>query len=618
MLRGVNLGGSSKVPSNRKAGPEALKDPASVSFVGRPFPLEEAEDHFDKLKSWGLTFIRLVVTWEAIEHAGPGIYDEAYLDYLEGVLLAAEKKGISILIDPHQDVWSRWTGGDGAPAWTLEKLGFDLDRLDAAGAAITEQGYSENHNGKPYPQMRWPVNYSLYAAATMFSVFFGSNVFAPKLSIEGKSAQDYLQEKYVNAFCRCFARLRHCKAISAWGVMNEPHPGFIGYAELNRLEDPTLAVGPVPNPFQAMMAASGIPVKVPVYIPWIKGWKAVGKEVINPKGLSLFKDGFSCPWEQAGVWVREGDGSSGGASGRLLNSKYFSACRNRPIRFTDDFLRPLAIRFMDKMEKAGRSALFFIEGVPHGENPHWYKKDPRNAVNAFHHYDGFTLFSKKFRPYFTADNKTGRLFFGKKKTAAHYSAKLDAGKNWSLMHMGDIPCFLGEFGLPFDLDSRKAYKTGDYSLHEKALSLYYDGIDDNLLGSTIWNYTADNTNESGDHWNGEDLSIVSGGKPRAEGGWLRPYPMATAGLPTHFSWDRENVAFCLKFRADPEIEAPTEIFVPSKWFTGNLHISVKATRQGGGFRTGYLREEQLFFIFNDGYEGEVELNVSVRSAASEG
>ena len=75
--------------------------------------------------------------------------------------------------------------------------------------------------------------------------------------------------------------------------------------------------------------------------------------------------------------------------------------------------------------------------------------------------------------------------------------------------MGDMPCLLGEFGLPFDLNRKKAYKTGDYSLHEKALSLYYDAIDENLLNSTIWNYTADNTHEEGDHWNGEDLSIVT-------------------------------------------------------------------------------------------------------------
>jgi hypothetical protein len=29
---------------------------AVVTFVGRPFPLEEAPEHFSRLRRWGLTF----------------------------------------------------------------------------------------------------------------------------------------------------------------------------------------------------------------------------------------------------------------------------------------------------------------------------------------------------------------------------------------------------------------------------------------------------------------------------------------------------------------------------------------------------------------------------------
>jgi hypothetical protein len=83
--------------------------------VRRPFPLDEADEHFGRLASWGFTFLRFLVTWEAIEHEGPGIYDEEYLDYVHRVVQRAQQHGISLFIDPHQDMWSRFSGGDGAP-----------------------------------------------------------------------------------------------------------------------------------------------------------------------------------------------------------------------------------------------------------------------------------------------------------------------------------------------------------------------------------------------------------------------------------------------------------------------------------------------------------------------
>ena len=106
-LRGVNLAGSTKIPAVNSMD---WLDSKAVSFVDRPFPLDEADEHFVRLRSCGLRFIRFLITWEAIEHEGPGLYDRSYLQYVRKVLEKASQHGMYVYLDPHQDVWSHWTG----------------------------------------------------------------------------------------------------------------------------------------------------------------------------------------------------------------------------------------------------------------------------------------------------------------------------------------------------------------------------------------------------------------------------------------------------------------------------------------------------------------------------
>ncbi|KAG6875024.1 hypothetical protein C0992_005526 [Termitomyces sp. T32_za158] len=94
-----------------------------------------------------------------------GIYDLEYLNYIRQLLSLLPTYGLTAFVSIHQDVWSRYSGGSGAPAWTLELAGFDLDALEETGAAwllgVKGGGHEESERGV------WPTGYTKLAAATM-------------------------------------------------------------------------------------------------------------------------------------------------------------------------------------------------------------------------------------------------------------------------------------------------------------------------------------------------------------------------------------------------------------------------------------------------------------------
>jgi len=147
---------------------------------------------------------------------------------------------------------------------------------------------------------------------------------------------------------------------------------------------------------------------------------------------------------------------------------------------------------------------------------------------------------------------------------------------------GNCPCLVGEFGCHMDLNNGKCYKKWDkgkrdwkvFKWQVIAMDLMYNALDELLLSSTQWNYTADNNNKFGDNWNQEDLSLFSrdqqlvdwrkdinsGG--RAIPGFCRPYVRCIAGTPRLMKFNRKKGTFLLEFEADEAISAPTEVYIP--------------------------------------------------------
>ncbi|GAA2356886.1 hypothetical protein GCM10010404_06910 [Nonomuraea africana] len=76
----------------------------------------------------GLNFLRLIVQWQYIEPQ-KDVYDEEYLGYVDRVLGWADRHGLEVMIDMHQDVYGPKFGGhNGIPEWATRDDGLPFER----------------------------------------------------------------------------------------------------------------------------------------------------------------------------------------------------------------------------------------------------------------------------------------------------------------------------------------------------------------------------------------------------------------------------------------------------------------------------------------------------------
>ena len=202
-------------------------------------------------------------------------------------------------------------------------------------------------------------------------------------------------------------------------------------------------------------------------------------------------------------------------------------------------------------------------------------------VWADHYYDGMTLMTKSFSKFMGMDSQVRsrnmmersvgvRLYstnqillccrhkshrLGMKWIEKSYSKGISVSNvEASGIGSGGVPVLIGETGIPFDMNAgdnkpfffgrqqpKTAFQTGNFSTCTNALNRSLGSMDESQMSYTIWCYQPDNTNEYGDGWNGEDLSLFSksqvkdgdednlyaGGRSLQAA--IRPYPQRVAG-----------------------------------------------------------------------------------------
>ncbi len=96
-----------------------------VTFDDGRVPLEEIPDFTledaQRMRSMGFNLLRLPVNWSGIEplDTDPPTYSSTYLARLREVVDLCEQAGLFVLIDFHQDAYSKEIGEDGAPLWAI-------------------------------------------------------------------------------------------------------------------------------------------------------------------------------------------------------------------------------------------------------------------------------------------------------------------------------------------------------------------------------------------------------------------------------------------------------------------------------------------------------------------
>lgn len=542
VLRGINMAGDSKLPSEPNQPSHVADDffdGDNVTFHQRPFSKEDAPTHFARIKRYGFNTVRYVFTWEAIEAAGPGKYDEAFIQHTVDVLRIAKSFGLYVFMDPHQDVWSRFTGGSGAPMWTVYACGLNPESFAATEAALVQNTWAEPDK---FPKMIWATNYFRLAAGTIFTLFFAGKDFAPKCIIDGVNIQDYLQDHFVNACAHLARRIHEAgdleeQVVVGWESLNEPNKGMVGYPDLSVVpKEHPLKKGTCPTMWQTFLTGMGRACEVDTWDMGGLGPYKTGTTLVDPRGAVAWlpKDyddsryGWKrdpgwrlgqCIWAQHGVWDPSTD--------TLLKKEYFhkKPGSGKTLDYPE-FTNTYFMDFWRKYSRACRSqhkSCIMLLQYPTLELPPLIKgtedDDPRMAFTP-HFYDGITLMTKHWNSTWNVDvigvlrgkylHPVFAIKLGETAIRNCLREQLATLRQEGLDRTGKHPCILTEFGIPYDMDDRKAYKTGDYTSQTAALDANYFGVEGSQIeGHCLWLYCATNDHERGDQWDGEDLSIFS-------------------------------------------------------------------------------------------------------------
>ncbi len=145
-----------------------------VTFTDGRLPVEAvpafAAADAARIRALGFNALRLPVNWSGIEPTEDGGIQDAYLDGVAAVTAMCEAAGLFVIVDLHQDSYSKEIGEDGAPLWAIvppptQLLGGPLTNATARFTSAQVQDAYTTFFGSPDAGAVLRTRYTAMAAA---------------------------------------------------------------------------------------------------------------------------------------------------------------------------------------------------------------------------------------------------------------------------------------------------------------------------------------------------------------------------------------------------------------------------------------------------------------------
>jgi len=623
-IHGVNVSGSAKFP--------ASFDPATgaPSYVGKPFPLEEADRNFRILRELGFNTIRLVMTWEAIEHKGPGQYDEEYLDYIEQIVAKAREYGIYCLMDMHQDMFSRHlfklfndetndgmtdtslveqrliqraetccleydqasppncirkpnniVRGDGAPEWVVQLC---LPEKDVGGYEQDQWGLPLNECAKYqkwttdfYPFTLWGLNIFISLdVVRSFAVFFAGKDVYPHYTIEGdgRNVSDYLQDHFAEAWRQVARRVAKYPNVLGYDILNEPAGLYLVFS-LHAMfwnaaiyePDGTLTEQQANEVLESFLAGL---LQQGATLEGVNKLRGVLLEYDVPlKSTSQLKSAGFYPESEDSPY--RPDPEKGVGLSNSFNRNYLQPFHEKvgKVILEED---PDTIIFLELSLGANETGIGGMMASP--------MLRPEGIEQIAYGPHWYTDIYPEI-----GENMPPREFTVEEKMFRDYRPGIEMAIESSTFSLGNPPTVMGEFGTYYNFGGIEKSIEQDYVVSSVVLDRYFETYEEMLLHHIQWCYSPENTKENGEGWNKEDFSLLGPDhQPRSARAYSRPYPRYLSGKPVsmHFYSDfhyydpdqsipdpRREFEVTFKTR---ETDAPTEIFIPPVQYPDGFYV----------------------------------------------